>query len=290
MPALISLPAAFDPLAVFLLGLSSWLYARGLAELWRSARGRKGIRGREAVCFGAGWLILALAVASPLHPLGETLFSAHMAQHELLMLVAVPLLVLGRPLVAFLWALPPRARVRSGEWISARPVAVVWRGITGPLAVFLLHGIALWIWHVPRLHEAALRGDGVHLLQHLSFVGTAALFWWTLIHGRYGRIGYGIAVFYVFATSLHSGILGALLTFAGRVWYPIYAERTSVWGLSPLEDQQLAGLIMWVPAGAVFVALGIALFAAWLGEAERRAMLGETERVRKAWAGGGDRV
>ena len=106
----------------------------------------------------------------------------------------------------------------------------------------------------------------------------------------YGRIGYCVAVFSVFATSMHSGILGALLTFAGRVWYPIYAERTSVWGLSPLEDQQLARLTMWVPAGAVFVALGLALFAAWLGESERRAALGETERVRKAWAAGGDHV
>lgn len=288
------IPAAIDPLAVFLLGLTSWLYARGLAELWRRAGGRKGIRGWEAACFGAGWLTLVIAIVSPLHPLGEMLFSAHMAQHEVLILVAAPLLVLGQPLVAFLWALPAAARSRVAAWTSARPVAATWRTLTAPLMVFLIHGIALWIWHAPVLYQAALEREAIHLLQHASFFGTAALFWWALIHGRYGRIGYGVAVFYVFATALHSGVLGALLTFAPRVWYPFYAERSAAWGLTALEDQQLAGLIMWVPSGAVFVAVGLALFAAWLGEAERRATLSQTEQLRRVWAeqgaGGGDGV
>jgi cytochrome c oxidase assembly factor CtaG len=287
-------PAALDPLAVFSLGLVAWLYARGLAEIWRRAGGRKGIRGREAACFAAGWLTLVLAVVSPLHPWGELLFSAHMAQHEILILVAAPLLVLGRPLAAFLWALPSPARERVGEWTASRPVSAIWTTITGPLAVFVIHGVALWLWHAPVLFETALRSDAVHLAQHASFFGTAALFWWALIHGRYGRMGHGVAVFYVFATALHSSILGALLTFAPRLWYSLYAERTAVWGLSPLEDQQLAGLIMWVPSGALFVALGLGLFAAWLGEAERRAEMGETERVRRVWlaeeAEGGKRV
>ena len=282
-------PAALDPLAVFLLGLFAWLYARGLAEVWRRAGGRKGLRGWEAACFGAGWLTLAVAVASPLHPWGEILFSAHMAQHEALILAAAPLLVLGRPLAVFLWALPPAARERVGEQAASRPVTAVWQTITGPLAVFVIHGLALWLWHAPALYEEALQNNAIHLAQHASFFGSAALFWWALVHGRYGRMGYGVAVFYVFATALHSGVLGALLTFAPRLWYPIYAERAAVWGLSPLEDQQLAGLIMWVPSGALFVALGLGLFAAWLGESERRAAMGETERLRQAWAErGGD--
>jgi cytochrome c2 len=110
----------------------------------------------------------------------------------------------------------------------------------------------------------------VHALQHTSFLAAACLFWWALVHGRYGRLAYGMSVLYVFATTVYSGVLGALVTFAPRLWYPIYVRRTSQWGLSPLEDQQLAGLLMWVPSGVIFIVLGLALFAAWLGEAERR--------------------
>lgn len=270
-----------DPLVVFGLGLSSWLYARGMAELWRRAGFGQGIRRWEAGGFALGWLFLAVALVSPLHALGERLFSVHMAQHEVLMLIAAPLMVLGRPLIAFLWALPPAWREKVGEWTQARPVAAAWRAITGPLAVFAIHGVALWVWHVPRLYQATLAGDWAHALQHLSFFGSAALFWWALIHGRYGRIGYGASVFFVFATSLHSSILGALLTFGRRLWYPIYAERTVPWGLTPLEDQQLAGLIMWIPSGVIFIVLGLALFAAWLGESERRVAFTESERLAK---------
>ena len=96
------------------------------------------------------------------------------------------------------------------------------------------------------------------------------MFWWTLIEGRYGRFGYGAAFAYVFTTALHTSVLGALITFTGRLWYPIYAGRTAPWHLSPMEDQQLGGLIMWIPCGVVFVIVGLAMFAAWIGESERR--------------------
>jgi putative membrane protein len=109
----------------------------------------------------------------------------------------------------------------------------------------------------------------VHAVQHLCFFGTAALFWWGIAHGRYGRTGYGAAVVYVFATALHSGLLGALLTVSPRVWYVPYLT-THVGGLAPLEDQQLAGLVMWVPAGLLLTGGGLVLFAAWLRESDRR--------------------
>ena len=94
------------------------------------------------------------------------------------------------------------------------------------------------------------------------------------MHGRYGRIGYGIAVLYVFLTAVHSSVLGALLTVAPSIWYPWYAATARAWEINALHDQQLAGLVMWVPSGVIFIVLGLALFAAWLGEAERRAALG----------------
>ena len=234
----------------------------------------------------AGWLALVAALLSPVDALGEILFSAHMAQHELLILVAAPLMVLGRPLAPFLWALPRDIREEAGRVSRSPAFAAGWRFLTAPLVVFLVHGLALWIWHLPGLYQAVLDDGFLHALQHLSFFLSAALLWWSLIHGRFGRLGYGAAVLYVFATSMHSGILGALLTFAPRLWYPIYQARTSRWGLSPLEDQQLAGLIMWIPAGVVFILLGLGLFAAWLGEAERRVAHTRSEALLRTLEGG----
>ena len=286
-PSLVLRWWSWDPWVLLALALSAWLYARGVRALWARAGRGQGIRRWEAGAFAAGWASLVIALVSPLDALGGVLFSAHMAQHEVLMLIAAPLLVLGRPLVAFLWALAPPRRERIAAWVQSRPVAAGWRAITGPLTVFAIHGVALWVWHIPSLYEATLTSDFIHALQHLSFLGSAALFWWAMIHGRYGRIGYGVAVFYVFATSLHSSVLGALLTFAPRLWYPIYAVRTARWGLRPLEDQQLAGLLMWVPSGVIFILLGLALFAAWLGESERRVAFTESERLWKAGASGG---
>src|SRR5947208_6344572 len=197
-----------------------------------------------------------------------------MTQHEMLILVAAPLLVLGRPIVPFLWALSPRWRVRLGTWSHNHYWRVAWKALTGPLVVWLLHGAALWVWHLPRLYQAALGNAAIHAIEHTCFLSTACLFWWALIHGRYGRVGYGVAVIFVFATAVHSEVLGALLTFAPRVWYPLYALRSSAASLDALEDQQLAGLIMWIPFGIIFLILGLGLFAAWLGHAERTAKRG----------------
>jgi putative membrane protein len=269
----------WEPVTAFLLALSGVLYAAGLARLWRRAGRGRGIRRWQAACFAGGWLALLVALLSPVDALGDILFSAHMVQHELLILVAAPLLVLGRPLAPMLWALPRPAREALGEGARRRAFAAAWRALTAPLAVFVLHGLALWIWHLPALYQATLEDDLVHALQHLCFFLSAALFWWALIHGRFGRLGYGAAVVYVFATSLHGGALGALLTFAPRLWYPIYEARTRRWGISPLEDQQLAGLVMWIPAGLLLLVLGLGLFVAWLGEAERRVAYSRSETL-----------
>lgn len=259
-----------DPVVIVSLALSGWLYWRGVRHLWREAGAGRGIRRWEAAVFAGGWLALFVALVSPLHPLGAVLFSAHMTQHELLMLVAAPLIVLGRPLVAFLWAIPVDWSRRLGQWTKVHWFQQSWRSITLPLTAWAIHAAALWIWHVPFLFQATLRSDLVHTLQHVCFLGSALLFWWALIHGPRGAMGYGVAALYVFTTSVHSGILGALITFANRLIYPAYAGSTASWGLTPLEDQQLGGLIMWVPAGLVYIIAGLALCAGWLRESERR--------------------
>jgi putative membrane protein len=213
------------------------------------------------------------------------LFWVHMTQHELLMIIAAPLLVLARPLVYFLWALPAHWRERLGAFSKNRTFAATWRTLTGALFVWLLHAATIWGWHIPPLYRASVENEFVHGLQHTMFLGTALLFWWTLVHGRYGRMGYGIAVLYVFTTAVHTSVLGALMTFAQDVWYPIYEGRTAAWHLTALQDQQIGGLIMWIPAGTVFIVLGLALLAAWIGESEKRVAYTRAEaRVAKTVA------
>jgi cytochrome c oxidase assembly factor CtaG len=262
---------SFDPGVVVPLALSGALYWLGVRRMWREGGVGRGVRRWEAWCYAGGWLALFVALVSPLHPWGRVLFSAHMTQHEVLMLVAAPLLVLGRPVAPFLRALPlVWARRLSGVtkrawWLRA------WRALTNPLAAWVIHAVALWVWHVPSLFQAVLEYEWVHTLQHLSFFLSALLFWWAIMHGGRGAVGYGAAVLYLFTTALHSGLLGALITFAQAVWYPAYARTTETWGMTPLEDQQLGGLIMWIPAGLVYVCAGLALFAGWLRASEARA-------------------
>jgi putative membrane protein len=191
-----------------------------------------------------------------------------MTQHEILMLVAAPLLVLGRPLLPFLWGLPLSWRRRVGGWGKPRWVQGGWYILTNPLVAWAVHAGTLWLWHAPSLFQATLDNELVHTLQHLSFLASALPFRWTLVRGRPGTMGYGAAVLSVFTTSIHSGALGALLTFASTPWYPAYAQTTAAWGLTPLEDQQIGGLIMWIPAGVVYLVAGLALFARWLRDAE----------------------
>jgi len=130
-----------------------------------------------------------------------------------------------------------------------------------------IHALAIWLWHAPVLFQATVTNDLVHTAQHLSFFLSALLFWWALFYAH-GRRAYGSGVLYIFTTAIHTGILGALLTFAPRLWYPVYSKTAEPWGLSPLQDQQIGGLIMWVPASLVYLAAGLALFAAWMKESD----------------------
>jgi cytochrome c oxidase assembly factor CtaG len=229
------------------------------------------LRKSDVVYFALGWGTLVLALVSPVHAWGSVLFSAHMTQHELLMLVAAPLLVLGRPVVPFLWALPRPWALALARWSKLGAWETTWRTISNPVVAWIIHAVVLWVWHAPALFEATLENESVHALQHATFLFSALLFWWAVIHGRRRALGFGFAVLYMFTTALHSGLLGALLTFANSVWYASYVERTAAWGLTPLEDQQIGGLIMWIPAGLVYIAAGLALFAGWLHESEARA-------------------
>jgi cytochrome c oxidase assembly factor CtaG len=122
------------------------------------------------------------------------------------------------------------------------------------MVAWTLHVGALWAWHAPALYERALRSERVHVLEHLCFFWTALLFWWVLADRRARtRLGTGGALLYLFAAALQSTALGAFLTFAQHPWYRAHARSALAWGLTALEDQQLAGLIMWIPSGLVYL-------------------------------------
>lgn len=268
---------SFDPLVVVSLVALAAVYLVGLFKLWKSTGVGRAINGWEVAAFAGAWLSLVIALISPLHPWGEVLFSAHMTQHEILMLISAPLLVLSRPLVATVWAMPVDWRRSSHNVIKSKPVESAWHFVTNPFAAWAIHAAALWIWHIPVLFQATLESDLVHTMQHISFFGSALLFWWAIICGPRGAASYGAGVLYLFTTSIHSGILGAFLTFTTKVWYPIYSRSTESWGLTPIEDQQLGGLIMWVPAGLVYIVAALIMFAGWLRESERRVQRRERE-------------
>ena len=190
--------------------------------------------------FGAALLVLFLALNGPLHNLSDTyLFSAHMAQHLLLTLVFPPLLLYGTPAHVIRPLLRPR-------WVMAFA-----RVVTRPLAAALIFSGPIVLWHVPALYEAALRNHNLHIVQHLVFLATATLMWWPVLSPvpELPRAQHLVQMLYLFLLGIPMSVTGALITLSGSALYPFYAGAPRVWGLSPLEDQQIGGLLMWVLGG-----------------------------------------
>jgi putative membrane protein len=243
------------------------LYLIGTTRLWRHAGHGRGVHHWQAACFWCGWTTLALALLSPLHWLGERLFVAHMIEHELLMIVAAPLLAIACPMGAIVWALPQSWRRLTGVFAQSRVVAIPWRLLRTPFVATVLHTLVVWVWHMPQLYNTVLTNLVMHRLQHASFFFSALLFWWSLFYGSVRRQRQGTAVACLFFISLQCAMLGIFLTLAREPWYAQQGEFTALVSLTQLEDQQLAGLVMWVPPG--FVYLGFALYFAgqWISRA-----------------------
>jgi putative membrane protein len=165
--------------------------------------------------------------------------------------------------VALAWALPERWRR------GARTLRPLGDRLLRPSVAAVLHGLALWLWHAPSAFDAALAYDAVHMLEHVSFLGTALVFWGTIVGARGSRRA-APALGAMFATLLHGGVLGALITLAPQPIYRWYRGRTELWGLSLLEDQQLAGLLMWVPLGTIYLAACLVLASRLVTEPEPR--------------------
>ena len=219
--------------------LGTMLYARGrrrLGERWPMRRTA------SAAC---GAIAVAVALLSPLDAWAETNVAIHMVQHTVLILIAAPLLALGRPLVV-IGAVLPRAP-RLGR-ILGRP---------RPGLACATHGVALWLWHLPPFYDLTLAEPVLHAIAHATLLGTGVFLWWSVSRGR-ARIS---GALWLFVTGFHAGGLGALLALSTRPWFHA----------GTLEQQQLAGLVMWVPAGGVLTAIALALLAGWLRAGARRA-------------------
>ncbi len=243
----------------------SLLYAIGCYRR-RQHSGRIAIPRWRLICFAGAVSTLLLALVSPVNTLAEKLGWVHMIQHTVLMMISAPLFIAASPGGGILWAFPVSWRARL--WRVKRKTRS-WRlphySISQPIIIWLIFAVTLWIWHIPVLYEGALQSRFIHDLQHLSFFLTACLFWQALFHPlRRRRLNQGLGVLYLFLTSIHSTALGVLMAFSPVVWYPYYENTAPALGYSALEDQQIAGYIMWMPACMLYSAIAIALFAAWI--------------------------
>lgn len=257
-----------DPILLSGLALILGAYFYTLGPLRRRWGVAEPVDRAKVAWFISGWLVLALALLSPLDTLGdEFLFSAHMIQHMLIAIVAPPLLLLGVPA----WMIAPLLKSET-----ARRVA---RWVAHPVIAFGVFQADIWLWHAPALYDLTLANDTVHIIEHLSFFLFGLLYWLPVMSPTPAipRMSKAFAILYLFVGCQPMVALGALLTFAAQPLYQPYVEAPRVWGLSPVADQQLGGLIMWLPSNIPYLIALSVIFFQWVSERDQveRATAGE---------------
>jgi putative membrane protein len=264
---------SLDPWLLVPLVAAAVIYSIGLARMWHRAGMARGVGALEAAAYALGLAALALALVWPLDALGEWSLAAHMAQHMLLVSVAAPLLWLGRPGAAALAALPRRHVPRVARGLRGGPAKIA-RALRLPIAATLAalaQAGVMWGWHAPAAMQSALTHDAVHYAMHASFLLAGLIFWWAVLASlREPTLGAGAAAVALLGTMMQMGWLGALLTFAPSARYPYYVEHAPMIGLDPLADQQLAGLLMWVPSCVPYLVGAVVLLVVWMRRLERR--------------------
>ncbi len=265
-----------------LLGLGV-LYSLGWYRLRRGNHRRVAAGWRLAV-YLSGLGTLGIALLSPIDYLQALLFTMHMVQHELLMMVAAPLVLLGNPLPFLMWGLPARFRLRMGQLLARHGLLRrLLSRLATPWLAWALFVATVWIWHSPAAYDAALRSETIHDLEHLSFFWTALLFWWHVTGAAprlRGGLGYGFRIAYVLAALAQNEILGVSIAFARQPLYPYYLSVPRLWGLSVMEDQMLGGEVMWIPGGMMYVVTVIILLARLLDWEERTVKRQTADRLR----------
>jgi putative membrane protein len=252
----------FAPSILMMLLSQAVLYGYLIYIARKDGRWGTDVRLSHVIAFALGLTLIFAALVTPIDSLSSVaLFSAHMVQHILLMLLAPACLLLGTPgyWIRYLYELP-----------GLKPVLPV---VTHPLVTLIAFNAVMWIWHVPALYDGALRNPNIHIVEHMMFLAAGVLMWLPVVHDvPPGRVlSYPARMAYLFACMVSSSILGAIFTFAPAIAFPFYGDAALAFGLAPLTDQQLAGLIMWVPGSGIFFVAILAVFAAWLNAEDRKA-------------------
>ena len=257
----------FEPYSVFILLFAGGLYWLALRRIWRA--GLRTVPRSYPVSFVLGLTALAMALAGPFHAYNENSFALHMGQHVIMMLVAAPLLILGRPVQIALWAINPKqSGTVLGPFLRQGWLRGLLTVLTNPIVVVLLLAVNLVVWHLPRFYVAALESTLVHEVEHMLFMGTALLFWWVIIDPvpRHHKVRPDHAIAMLFVAGTVGDLVALYLIFVPDVIYPFYLASDTLWGISELADQRLGGLIMLVTGTVVFFGATFALIAKNFGD------------------------
>jgi cytochrome c oxidase assembly factor CtaG len=268
----------WEPSIIIGTALIVGLYLYGIGPLRRKYQLATEVKRGQVVAFLLGVFIMFLALVSPLDELGDSyLFSAHMVQHLFITLVGPPLLLIGTPA----WLLQPLLRKRA--------VFLIARVLTFPALAFFLYNADFWLWHAPPLYNATLENQGIHILEHVTFIVFGILNWWPIFSPseELPRLSLGGQILYIFLTGMPTVALGAGLTFFPPLYAP-YLAAPRIWGLSAAVDQQLGGLIMWIPGNIFYIVIVSILFIQWMQkqDAKQRASEASLDDVEDKVAAG----
>ncbi len=257
----------FDPLPLAGVAVATVAFLWAVRRVERRHRSNPHPRWRTAA-FLAGMATIVVALTSPIEAYEGQLFSVHMVQHMLLMLVAAPLILLGAPVTLTLRVAPPGVRRTLLTILHSRVVAV----LTFPLLTWLLFAAVNWGWHFSTLYDQALEYEPLHYLQHATFMVAALLFWWPVVGADPGRwrLPYPVRLFYLFLAMPQNSFLGVALMSAPAVLFPHYLTTLRPWGPTPIADQNLGGILMWVFGDLVFLTAMACVVAAWVRHEDRR--------------------
>lgn len=274
----------FDPHFLVPLALFAFLYVRGLTR-WPE-RSREHSPWRTASYLG-GLALTALIYESPLDRLGEHHFSMHMVQHSIAMMIIPPLILLGAPTTPVLRGIPRDYRARLvTPALNSRGVRAVWGFLTHPIVAILLFTLMTWAWHLmPGWYDTALNNRLVHDLQHVSFLAVSLIFWWNIVDPapRRSRVPMGFRIVYFYGAMVPKHFLAAMITFSSSVFYPTYERVQAFLPGTPLQDQQLAGLLLWVPFGeAINLMVAGTIFAIWWRQSDQQQRDEEARRDAEA--------